>query len=94
LDGFQRAITPLSVALRRAVRPPTGLKEGERSTDYKRLAVRLPDDTLAALNPIGCVLDRPLWMVISDAVMAYMGAGETLSERDRELVRGLLGREP
>jgi hypothetical protein len=40
------------------------------------------------------VVDRPLWMVISEAVMAYMGAGEALSERDRGLVRGLLRREP
>jgi predicted transcriptional regulator len=80
-------------AKRGAGRPPTGLNEGERSTDYKRLAVRLPDDTLAALNAIGRVVDRPLWRVLADAVASYMGAVEALSERDRALVRGLLRRE-
>jgi hypothetical protein len=33
-------------------------------------------------------------LVVADALSAYMGAGETLSERDRGLVRGLLRREP
>ena len=78
---------------RGAGRPPTGLKEGERSTDYKRLTVRLPDDTLTALNAIGRVVDRPAWRVLADAIAAYWGAGEALSERDRGLVRGLLKRE-
>jgi hypothetical protein len=74
-------------------RPATGLRPGERSTEYRRLTVRLPDDTLAALGAISRVVDRPLWRVLADAVAAYMGAGEALSERDRGLVRGLLRRE-
>jgi hypothetical protein len=81
-------------AKRGAGRPPTGLNPGEKSTDYKRIAVRLPDDALATLDAISRVVRLPQWRVIADALAAYMGAGEALSERDRGLVRGLLRREP
>jgi hypothetical protein len=29
---------------------PTGLSPGEKATDYRQLTIRLPDETLAALN--------------------------------------------
>jgi len=32
---------------------PTGLRPGERATDYRQLTIRLPDETLAALTRIG-----------------------------------------
>ena len=80
-------------ANRGAGRPPTGL-DGEKSSQYRRLALRLPDDALARLDAISRVVKHPQWRVVADALSAYMGAGEGLSERDRGLVRGLLRREP
>jgi len=75
-----------------AGRPPTGL-EGQKSSEYRRLALRLPDDALANLDAISRVVRLPQWRVVADALAAYIGAGEALSERDRGLVRGLLRRE-
>jgi len=75
-----------------AGRPPTGL-EGQKSSEYRRLALRLPDDALTNLDAISRVVRLPQWRVVADALAAYIGAGEALSERDRGLVRGLLRRE-
>jgi predicted DNA-binding protein len=80
-------------AKRGAGRPPTGL-EGAKQSEYRRLALRLPDDALARLDAISRVVRLPQWRVVSDALEAYVGAKEALSERDRALVRGLLRREP
>jgi hypothetical protein len=74
-------------------RPATGLRPGERSTEYRRLTVRLPDDILATLGAISRVVDRPLWRVLADAVSAYLGDGAGLPESDRSLARGLLRRK-
>lgn len=75
-------------------RPPTGLRPGEKATDYRQMTIRLPDETLAALDAIGRVVKRPMWRVMVDAVAAYLGDGEALSESDRRLARALLRREP
>jgi predicted transcriptional regulator len=75
-------------------RPLTGLRPGEKASEYKQLTVRLPDETLSALNAIGRVVSRPMWRVMVDAVAAYLGDGEALSESDRRLARALLRREP
>jgi predicted transcriptional regulator len=58
------------------------------------MTIRLPDETLAALDAIGRVVKRPMWRVMVDAVAAYCGDGEALSESDRRLARALLRREP
>ena len=70
----------------------TGLRPGEKSSEYQRLSIRLPDDTLAALDAIGRVVKPPAWRVIVDALAAYQGDAVVLSEVDRRLVRGLLRR--
>ena len=74
-------------------RPLTGLRPGEKASEYRRVGIRLPDDTLAALDAIGRVVGRPVWRVIVDAVAAYQGDAAGLSEADRRLVRGLLRRD-
>ncbi len=76
----------------RVGRPSTGLRPGEKVSEYRQFPVRLPEDTLAALDAISRVVDLPPWRVIVDAVAAYLGDGETLSESDRRLVQGLLRR--
>ncbi len=76
-----------------AGRPATGVRAGEKASAYRRLTLRLPDDTLAALDAIGRVVDRPAWRVVVDALAAYQGDIAVLSEADRRLVRGLLRRD-
>jgi hypothetical protein len=73
-------------------RPSTGVRPGEKASDYKRLTIRLPDDSLAAVDAIGRVTRVPAWRVIVDALAAYQGDGPALSDSDRRLVRGLLRR--
>ena len=74
-------------------RPATGVRPGEKSSEYRLFPVRLPDDTLAALDAIGRVVDRPAWRVIVDAIAAYLGDAESLSESDRRLAHALLRRD-
>jgi hypothetical protein len=71
-------------------RPTTGVRPGEKASEYQRLMIRLPDDSLAALNTIARVTGRPAWRAIVDALAAYMGDQPVLSETDRRLVRGLI----
>jgi hypothetical protein len=54
--------------------------------------VRLPESTVAALNAIGRVVNRPAWRVIVDAVAAYLGDEPSLSDSDRRLAHALLRR--
>jgi len=77
---------------RGAGRPPTGIG-GERSSQYERLSLRLPDDALAVLDAISRVVGRPQWQVVCEALAAYWGDGKGLSEYDRVSVRRLLRRE-
>jgi hypothetical protein len=81
-------------AKRGAGRPPTGLEPGEKSSEYERVSLRLPDAALANLDAISRVVRLPRWQVVADALSAYMGAGEALSENDQRLARALLRREP
>lgn len=43
---------------------------GENATDYRQMTIRLPDETLAALDAVGRVVKRPMWRVMVDAVAA------------------------
>jgi hypothetical protein len=70
----------------------TGVRPGELASEYRQRAMRLPDDTWAALDAIGRVVRRPAWRVIVDAVAAYLGDGPSLSESDRRLAHALLRR--
>jgi hypothetical protein len=74
----------------RAGRKPTGIREGERVKDYRRIAVRLPDDVRAELEAAAGALRRPAWRVIVDAIRAYVGNGPTLTDDERRAVRAVL----
>jgi hypothetical protein len=55
-------------------RPPTGLRPGERLTDYKRITVRLPPRTVSRLEALAGQLQITQWRVMVQAVDAYAAA--------------------
>jgi hypothetical protein len=70
--------------------PPTGIRPGEKVSDYKRLTVRLPDDVRAELDAAAGALKCPQWRVLIDAIRAYVGSGPTLSDAERRVVRAVV----
>ena len=56
-------------------RPPTGVRPGERLTDYKQVTVRLPPETVAQLEHLSEQLERPQWRVMCDALAMLSRAG-------------------
>jgi predicted transcriptional regulator len=72
---------------RKPGRPPTGIRPDEKLTDYQRMTIRLPDDVRGELDAMAFVLERPQWVVLVDAIRAYGGTGEALTEDERQRVR-------
>ncbi len=70
--------------------PPTGLRPGDKLSDYPRMTIRLPPEVRAELDAAGYVLGRPQWRVLVDAIRAYVGNGPGLSEDERRRVRAAL----
>lgn len=70
-----------------AGRPTTGVRPGEKVSEYRRFAVRLPDDVRADLEAAAGALRRPAWRVVVDAIRAYVGTGPGLLEDERRAVR-------
>ena len=56
-------------------RPPTGVRPGERLTDYKQVTVRLPPETVAQLEHLSEKLERPQWRVMCDAIAVLSRVG-------------------
>jgi hypothetical protein len=56
-------------------RPPTGVRPGERLTDYKQVTVRLPPETVAQLEHLSEQLARPQWRVMCDALAMLSRVG-------------------
>jgi hypothetical protein len=78
---------------RRPGRPAAGLEPGEKASDYRRLMLRLPEDTFAELSAAARTIGQPQWRVIVHAVKAYIGAGPVLDANDRDIVRRMLRRD-
>ena len=74
-------------------RPPAGLQPGEKASEYRRLMLRLPEETFAELSAAGRTVGQPQWRVVVNAVKAYIGAGPVLEAGDRDIVRRMLRRE-
>ena len=55
-------------------RPPTGLRPGERLTDYKRITVRLPPRTVSRLQALAGQFQITQWRVMVRALDAYADA--------------------
>ncbi len=70
--------------------PPTGLRPGDKLSDYPRMTIRLPPEVRAELDAAGYVLGRPQWRVLVEAIRAYVGNGPGLSEDARRRVRAAL----
>lgn len=52
-------------------RNPTGLRPGERLSDYPRLTVRVPAETVERLRELAERQEVPQWRVLHDAIQAY-----------------------
>ena len=50
--------------------PPAGL-HGEKSSEYHRLTIRVPDVTVARLERLAEQLEQPYWRIVHDALKAY-----------------------
>lgn len=74
-------------------RPAAGIHPGEKASEYRRLMLRLPEDTFAELNAAGRVIGQPQWRVVVNAVKAYIGTGPALDPTDRDFVRRMLKRD-
>jgi predicted transcriptional regulator len=66
------------------------LRPGEKASEYQRLTMRLPDDSLALLKAIARAVDAPAWRVMVDALRAYVGEAPALSPEQRRAARALL----
>jgi hypothetical protein len=73
-----------------AGRPTTGLRPGEKVSDYRRFTMRLPDDVRAELEAAAGALRLPAWRVVIDAVRAYVGSGPALNDEEKRAVRVVL----
>jgi hypothetical protein len=71
-------------------RQPTGIKPGEKVSDYKRLTVRLPANVRLELQAAAGALRRPEWRVLVDAIQAFVGSGPGLTDEERRAVRVVL----
>lgn len=71
-------------------RKPTGIRPGEKVSDYRRFAVRLPEDVRAELEAASGALRLPAWRVVIDAIKAYVGSGPALTDDERRAVRVVL----
>ena len=72
---------------RKGGHPPAGIRPGEKVSDYKRLTVRLPDDVRAELDAISYVTGRPQWKVLIEAIQAFAGSGQGLTEDEQRRIR-------
>jgi hypothetical protein len=56
---------------RQGQRSTTGIRPGEKASDYQRLTIRLPEDVRDELEALSQELHLPQWRVIVDAIQAY-----------------------
>jgi hypothetical protein len=68
---------------RQGQRSTTGIRPGEKASDYERLTIRLPEDVRDELEALSQALHLPQWRVIVNAIQAY-GA----SHRQAKVGRG------
>jgi predicted DNA-binding protein len=99
--GFARATSGLLLAItrawdvamarrkeikRRAGRPPAGAREGEKVKDYPQISFRVPVEFKARLTAMSTVTGLAQWRVIVEAIDCFF---DGLSDRDREIIKGL-----
>jgi len=52
-------------------RNPTGLQPGEKLSEYPRLTVRVPPETVDRLRELAEQRGVPQWRILHDAIHAY-----------------------
>ena len=67
-------------------RPVTGIRPGEKVSDIRRFAMRMPEDVRAELEAAAGALGRPAWRVVIDAIRAYVGKGPVLTDQERHAI--------
>ena len=65
----------------------TGIRPGEKVSDYQRMTIRLPEEVRDELVALSDALRLPQWLVIVDAIRAYAGSGPTSADAVRRDVR-------
>lgn len=78
------------MAKKKRPRGTTGIRPGEKVSEYRQFTVRLPEDVRAELEAAAGALRRPAWRVVVDAIQAYVGSGPVLSDEERRAVRVVL----
>jgi hypothetical protein len=73
---------------KRMGRPPAGA-DGERVSDYPKLAVTVRPATRTRLNAVAAVENRPAWQIVDDAVNQY---ADRMPAADRRIVDALAKR--
>jgi hypothetical protein len=71
-------------------RKPSGIRPGEKVSEYRRLTLRIPDDVHTELVAASGALKRPQWRVLIDSIRAYVGSGPALTDDERRVVRAVL----
>ena len=71
-------------------RPATGLRPGEKVSEYRRFTMRMPDDVRAELEAAAGALKLPAWRVVIDAVRAYVGSAPSLTDDQKRVIRAVL----
>ena len=70
-------------------RPATGVRPGERSTEYPRLTLRLPPETRARLLALSTLTGAPAWRILAQGVDLVR---DGLPPADRKLADQLAAR--
>ena len=68
-------------------RPPSGVKKGEKVSDYPMVTLRLPPDQAARLKVLGRFLDLPAWRVVLTAMDALESSLTTAERKALEVLR-------
>jgi len=70
--------------------PPTGIRPGEKVSEYERVTLRLPPRLRQRLAAAAGALNQPQWRVMIDALEAYLGDGKPLAGDERRVVKAVL----
>jgi hypothetical protein len=68
---------------RRGQRSTTGMRPGEKSSEYPQMTIRLPENVRDQLEALSQELQLPQWRVIVDAIQAYRASHTQAKVRRR-----------
>ncbi len=77
----------MSAATKGSGHPRTGLRPGEKSSDYHQLTIRVPESTVRLLRAANAALSRSRWRLITEALQVYLADGKPLTAEQRAAVQ-------